>query len=424
MKTILLLSFLFAAISCVYSQDITGDWAGALSVRGVNLRIVFHIRQTEGKLVSTFDSPDQNALDLKIDETILNGRELTLSAPSMGITYRGNFTAKRDSIDGNWIQGKNQLPLMLTRQQQEIHNTPANPHETAIILNTATGEIKGTLTMPESRQQVPLVLIIAGSGPTDRDGNSPPALKNSSNCYKMLAEELRKKGIASVRYDKRGIGASAAAGKKEHDLRFEDYVSDARGWISLLSHDKRFSAIIVAGHSEGSLIGMIACANSGAKGYVSIAGSGRPADQILREQLSSLPKEMNELIIPMLEALKRGDTLASVPESMNSFFRSGIQPYLISWFRYDPQAEIVKLTIPVLILQGEMDIQVSAGDARLLARACPAASLKLIGHMNHVLKDTDTMDKMEQVKSVYTNSELPLDTTLTDEIITFVQKIK
>ncbi len=424
MKTILLLSFLFAAVSGVYSQDITGDWAGALSVRGVTLRIVFHIRKTEGKLASTFDSPDQNAWDLKMDETTLNGRELTLTAPSMGITYRGNFTTNMDSIDGNWIQGKNQLPLILTRHQKEILNTPVNRHETGIILNTATGEIKGTLTMPDSPQQVPLVLIIAGSGPTDRDGNSPPALKNSSNCYKLLAEELRKKGIASVRYDKRGIAASAAAGKKEHDLRFEDYVSDARGWISLLSQDKRFSAIIVAGHSEGSLLGMIACANSGAKGYISMAGSGHPADQILREQFSSLPKEINEQIIQMLETLKKGDTLAAVPESMNSIFRSSIQPYLISWFRYDPQAEIKKLTIPILILQGEMDIQVSAGDARLLAHANPAAKMKLISHMNHVLKDTDTRDKTEQVKTVYTNAELPLDTTFTDEIVTFVQQVK
>jgi len=424
MKNFLLLLVLFAAASGLYSQDITGDWAGVISFRGTNMRIVFHIRQTEGKLASTFDSPDQNALDLKIDETNLKGREVTLSAPLMGITYRGNLSAKMDSIIGNWIQGNNQLPLILTRQQREGMKVPVNPYETGIILNTATGEIKGTLTMPGTPQPVPLVFIIAGSGPTDRNGNSPPALKNSSNCYKLLAEELRKKGIASVRYDKRGIGASTAAGKKEHDLRFEDYVTDAREWISQLSQDKRFSRVIVAGHSEGSLIGMIACAGSGAKGYASIAGSGRPADQILREQFSSLPKEINEQIIPLLETLKKGDTLATVPEAMNSFFRSSLQPYLISWFRYDPQAEIKKLTIPILILQGEMDIQVSSDDARLLAHANPAASLKLIERMNHVLKDTDTRDKMEQVKTVYTNAELPLDTAFTDEIITFVQQVK
>jgi pimeloyl-ACP methyl ester carboxylesterase len=316
------------------------------------------------------------------------------------------------------------LPLTVERTTAEAVKKPVNPYETDIVLKTATGDINGTLTFPGEASAVPVVLIIAGSGPTDRDGNSPPVLKNSSNCYKLLADELRKQGVASVRYDKRGIAGSKAAAQKESDLRFENYVSDASGWIDLLSLDKRFSKVIVAGHSEGSLIGIIASKQSKANGFISIAGSGRPAGEILREQFGSLPQEDKDRIFPMLDKLEKGDTIGNVPKELNSFFRPSIQPYLISWFRYDPTAEIKKLKIPVLIIQGDMDIQVSLKDAELLSKANRKATLKIIKNMNHILKDTDIKDKMEQVSKVYTNPDLPLDKIFEDEVVKFVKQVK
>ena len=283
---------------------------------------------------------------------------------------------------------------------------------------------RSTLTLPGNSAGSPVVLIIAGSGPTDRDGNSPPSLKNSSNCYKLLAEELRKNGIASVRYDKRGIAGSQAAAKKESDLSIEIYIADTRGWIDLLSRDKRFSRIIVAGHSEGSLIGMVACEKAVVNGFVSISGSGKPADEILKEQFGGLPQSEKDKIFPILEKLKKGDTVSNVPTSLQAFFRPAIQPYLISWFRYDPCAEIKKLTIPLLIIQGDMDIQIPVDEAELLANANTQARLAVIHKMNHVLKDTDTRDKTEQVNKVYTNPDLPLDKTFTDELVEFIRTAK
>jgi pimeloyl-ACP methyl ester carboxylesterase len=424
MKKITLLFILLLVATGLNAQDIAGNWAGYLSVQGVKLKIVFHIQRNEGKLSATFDSPDQNAMDLKIDEATLNGNELSLNARSLGIQYQGTVNKSMDTINGLWIQGGGKLPLILERDNQAVIIKPADPYETDIVLKTASGDINGTLTLPDKASDIPVVLIIAGSGPTDRDGNSPPALKNKSNCYKLLAEGLRRNCIASVRYDKRGIAGSKAAAKKESDLRFENYTSDAIGWIELLSRDKRFSKIIVAGHSEGSLIGMIACNQARVNGYISIAGSGRPADEILKEQFESFPQEDKSQIFPMLDKLKKGDTIANVPNSLQGFFRPGIQPYLISWFKYDPRVEIKKLKIPVLIIQGDMDVQVSVYDAELLSKANPKTELKFIRYMNHVLKDTDTKDKTEQVTKVYTNPDLPLDKIFEDEVVKFIKVVK
>jgi len=424
MKKLIYTFILLLAANRLNAQDVPGEYAGYLNVQGTKIKLVFHILRNEGKLTASFDSPDQNAMGLKIDETTLNGNQLYLNAGSLGFAFQGTINQNRDSIDGSWIQGGGKLPLVLKRVEQKEINKPVNPYETEIVLKTASGDINGTLTLPDPAVKVPLVLIIAGSGAIDRDGNSPPAMKNNSNCYKLMADELRKNGIASVRYDKRGIGGSMAAAKKEIDLRFENYVSDAKDWIDLLVQDKRFSKIIVAGHSEGSLIGMIACNQSKSNGFISVAGAGRPVAEVLKEQLRSLPPEDTAQIFPMLDKLKKGDTISNVPSSLYSILRPSVQPYMISWFKYDPQVEIKKLTIPVLIIQGDMDIQVSLHDAELLARANPKAELKIIRYMNHLLKDTDTLDKEEQVEKVYVNGDLPLDMVFNNEMVKFIRAVK
>ena len=155
-----------------------------------------------------------------------------------------------------------------------------------IVLETPTGNIEGTLLLP-SKENIPLVLIIAGSGPTDRDGNSG-SLKNNS--LKMLAQGLYDNNIASFRFDKRGIGASAGAIKGgEQELRFEDYINDVEQWVSLLKNDSRFSSIIILGHSEGSLIGMIAAQEALPEKFISLAGPGVSMQATLRRQLADQP---------------------------------------------------------------------------------------------------------------------------------------
>ncbi|GHT39226.1 alpha/beta hydrolase [Bacteroidia bacterium] len=289
--------------------------------------------------------------------------------------------------------------------------------EENIVLNTPTGAIYGTLYVPETQSTVPAVLLIAGSGPTDRNGNQPMMQNNS---LKMLAEDLGQQGIATIRFDKRGIGESRAAGGKEEDLRFDYYIDDVRLWINLLAKDTRFSSVTVAGHSEGSLIGMIASENNArVKSFISIAGSALPADEIIREQLENQPQPVKDMVFPILEKLKQGEQVSDVSPALYSLFRPSVQPYMISWMKYHPQTEIKKLTVPVLIIQGTNDIQVSVNHADLLANANPKAEKKLIESMNHVLKKCDSKEQLVQL-AVYTNPELPLAEGIISAMVEFI----
>lgn len=268
------------------------------------------------------------------------------------------------------------------------------------------GPLEGTLLLPELQKKMPLVIIVAGSGPTDRDGNNDGMQNNS---LKMLAEELQKNNIASFRFDKRGIGQSSDVDKDESKMTPEVFVKDIKGWIDLLYADKRFDKIIVAGHSEGALLGMLASINNPkVKGYVSISGAGRPIDIILKEQFSNISPEVKTIIYGMIDQLKRGDTIQNVPVILSSLFRPSIQPYMRAWMKYDPAVEIKKLNVPILITTGTTDIQVKVIDAELLSKAQPKAQLKIIKNMNHVLKTCDTLNKELQM-AIYGDPNLPLN---------------
>lgn len=297
---------------------------------------------------------------------------------------------------------------------------PVRLNERSISLNTSSGQINGKIIAPGA-STFPLVLIIAGSGPTDMDGNSALAgMKNNS--LKYLAEELGRRGIGSLRFDKRGIASSAAAGKDEYSVRFEDFIKDVREWIDLLSRDRRLSGIYIVGHSEGALIGMIASQNNPkVKGYISLAGAGRPMSDVLEEQMSAQPEVIRKMVVSINDSLKAGKLVPSVPLGLQALFRSSVQPYLISCYKYNPQEEIKKLTVPVLLLQGKTDIQISVKDAELLKESLPSAEMHLIDGMNHVLKDCDTMDRQKQM-AVYTNPDLPVNENLLLFIEKFVKK--
>lgn len=294
-----------------------------------------------------------------------------------------------------------------------------NGKSTTLTFHTATGDVFGTLLVPDTGGKFPLVVLISGSGPTDRDGNNQ-SMKNNS--LLMLADSFQSAGIASFRFDKRGIGESADALKKESDLRIEDFINDVKGWIAMLSKDKRFTRIVVAGHSEGSLIGMIASQNEPVvKKFISIAGAGQPADTLLKIQLKDQPEEIKKSVYQKLDSLKQRYTLPNVPSMYYALFRPSVQGYLISWFQYDPQIEIKKLTIPVLIIQGTTDVQVSVDQADRLAAAAMKSQKLIIENMNHVLKTCQTTDRATQIET-YNNPDLPIASGLLPEIIAFIKK--
>jgi uncharacterized protein len=291
-----------------------------------------------------------------------------------------------------------------------------------INLETPTGKLFGALELPKSSAPLPVALIIAGSGPTDRNGNSP-GIPGANNSLKYLAEGLAAQGIASVRYDKRGVAESVKAAAGESDLRFETYIDDAVLWGKQLRTDKRFSSVIVIGHSEGSLIGMVAAQKMNADAFISIAGVGRPAPQALLDQLKGkLPADLQSRAEMITKSLSEGKTVEDVPPVLGPLFRHSVQPYLISYFKYDPAKEIAKLSIPVLIAQGTTDIQVPTQEAKLLAQAKPSAGLLIIEGANHVLKEVPA-EQEKQIKS-YTDPSLPVAPKLIEGINNFIKAIK
>ncbi|MBQ3243879.1 MAG: alpha/beta hydrolase [Bacteroidaceae bacterium] len=291
--------------------------------------------------------------------------------------------------------------------------------EKNITLATPSGDIYGVLSMPDVKHPCPLVIIIAGSGPTDMDGNTIGSnIRNNS--LKLLAEGLKEKGIASIRYDKRGIGKSQAAVTSEEELRFEHYIDDAAAWADMFSGDERFCTIAIAGHSEGSLIGMVAAQKSSAvKAYISIAGCGRPAYEVLEEQLERQPEQVQREAAAINKELCEGRTVENVPGYLAALYRKSVQPYLISWFRYDPAKEIAKLKIPVLILQGDKDLQVSLKDAEKLYSARIFSSFYIIEGMNHVLKHCESNEMLGQLDT-YQNPKLPIKDELIEHIARFL----
>ena len=291
--------------------------------------------------------------------------------------------------------------------------------ETEITLKTQTGNIIGSLTIPNNGNTSSIVLIIAGSGPTDRDCNSAIGMK--TNAFKMLSESFVKNGISTLRFDKRGVGKSIAAMASESELRFETYTNDVLSWISLLKADKRFSKIILLGHSEGSLIGILAAEQTKIDGFISIAGAGQSMDKILQEQLKTqLQPQLFAESNSILDSLRMGKTVLNVNQKLFSLYRPSVQPYMISWIKYDPAKEIKKLRIPVLIIQGTTDLQVKVNDAKLLSASKPDAKLIIIENMNHIMKDVD--GDIQKNYATYSNPILPLKLELVSNLVDFIKK--
>jgi pimeloyl-ACP methyl ester carboxylesterase len=297
--------------------------------------------------------------------------------------------------------------------------TPSAPTAEAVTLPRDHGQLVGTLLIPHSTSPVPVVLLIAGSGPTDRDGNGPGFTPAS---LRQLAESLATRGIATLRYDKRGIAGSASAMGSESDLRFEMYADDAAGWIGLLKADRRFSRVIVAGHSEGALLGLLALRRSKAAGYISLEGPARPANEVLHDQLArQLTPALLSQSDTILARLTRGESIDSTPPVLAALFRPSVQPYLISWFKYSAATELAQLDIPCLIVQGTHDVQVDTTEADLLHRANPRCTMARIEGMNHVLKMTPA-DMASQMPS-YRGPDAPLSGELVQAVTAFVTAV-
>lgn len=276
--------------------------------------------------------------------------------------------------------------------------------------------IDGTLIIPETSDKLPLVIIIQGSGPIDRNGNQ---FMQKNNSLRFLAEGLYTNGIASFRYDKRIVKLLSRGTLIEKDIKFGDYIADAISIIDYFKEDERFSKIIIIGHSQGSLVGMIA-AQGRADEFISLAGAGQEIDNVILDQLAIQVPGLKDNARQAFDDLRVNGVTINYSPGLASIFRPAIQQFLLEWMQYNPQVEIVKLDMPVLIINGDRDIQVEVSEAEKLKAAKPDAQYVIIPFMNHIFKKING-DDLVNSKS-YNEYNRPVMPELIEIISKFIQQ--
>ena len=275
--------------------------------------------------------------------------------------------------------------------------------------------VDGTLLVPESTENPPLVILIAGSGPTDRNGNQS-FMKN--DMLKKLAERLSENGVATFRYDKRVV-KQLKTRTFDNNIQFDDFVTDAKSVVTYFKPS--YASIAIAGHSQGSLVGLLA-AEAGADRLISLAGAGNSIDQIILEQITKTAPFFTEDTKRVLEILKRKETTKEFPPALASIFSLDIQPFMSNWMQYNPQKLMERLEIPVLIINGTKDLQVSTAEAQLLKAHKKDAELVIIENMNHLLFEING-DDLVNTKS-YNDLSYPIMPEVITAMLHFIQKDK
>ena len=294
-----------------------------------------------------------------------------------------------------------------------------SPVSTPVELASTPASLHGTLLTPDGQTRAAAV-IIAGSGPTDRDGNSPIGV--TGGVYRQLAEGLAERGIATVRYDKRSIAASTAAATDEASLTFDTYIDDAKAWAALAAEKTGAPCVWLVGHSEGALIAQAAAAdNPGVCGLVLLSPVGVRANVELRRQIEpKLPPAVKPEVDHIMSELEAGRTVSDTPPYLAALFRPSVQPYLISYFVVDPQALIAAYDRPVLLGHGSTDIQVAPENSETLLAAQPKAERVVFEGLNHVLRQAP-LDPAGNA-ATYGDASIPLGAEVAPAVADFILK--
>lgn len=270
------------------------------------------------------------------------------------------------------------------------------------------GSLYGRLSKENSET---VVLIVAGSGRTDMNGNTDNS-KDRNDSLLQLSEELNKKGISTLRFDKRTAGKSANSVKKQMP-EFDLFVSDCIAWIQYLEK-LGYKKIYIAGHSQGSLVGMLAALEEPVDGFISLAGAGQSIDKVLIDQLSS-KYDASSKEMEILKDLQNGEIDHTI--SGDSMFSPENQEFILSWMQYNPSEIIKKLEIPILIINGEDDLQVKTSEAFLLSDTLKGVEPVIISNMNHLLKEVN--NEKENLAS-YSDPSYPVHEDVINEIVSFI----
>ena len=277
-----------------------------------------------------------------------------------------------------------------------------------IMINNLVIQLPGTLTYTLEKQ--PLLIWVHGSGGVNRDGNQPQYIK-------QFRDAINKENMAFFSYDKRTANPNNVRFIQEDGIYFSDFVSDIKEVIHHFKNDKRFSKIILIGHSQGSLIAMLALDN--VDKFISLAGAGETIDKTLVRQITKQSHEFGKLTEQYINELMTTGEIKEVNPNLMSLFAKQNQPFIKSWITVNPIEEIKKVAIPTLIINGDKDFQVLINDAENLHKAKPDAELVIIKNMNHVLKH---IEKDEDNMKSYMSSDFKISEELITTIVEFVKK--
>ncbi|MEM6377365.1 MAG: alpha/beta hydrolase [Bacteroidota bacterium] len=393
MKKVLLFALLTIFTLQMKAQEIIGNWEGILAVQGQELPIIFKITQEGDALKATMDSPKQNAFGLPTSTCKFTDGRLTITAPNLGLTFTG--TLKGDEIDGNFKQGMMAIPITLTRQEEEAEGPaerlqdpqapfPYDSEDLTFKNEVANIKLAGTLTTPKNVENPPVVIMVSGSGPQNRNEE----IMNHRPFW-VWADHLTRQGIAVLRYDDRGVASSEG----DHAIATsEDFAEDTKAAIAYLRQQDQFknSPIGIIGHSEGGMIApMVAAEDKELDFIVLLAGPGVANDELMylqnkrfvdgqdmpdaaratfleqQKALFTLVKnsgdrsleELEDLVFQEYEKRNGGINLRE-----NAEIQRAVKQFTSPWMRYflsyDPESTLAKVKCPVLAVNGDKDIQV------------------------------------------------------------------
>lgn len=403
---------LFFALLFSFSSfaQIEGTWNGAIEIPNQKLPFVLHVTKENGQYKATSDSPDQGVYGIAMSSIRFENNTLHLSHDQMKMTYEGTLS-DNENIKGTFKQGTHSFTLNLKKEaSKDISSTTKNSNIKELKVSE---ELYGDLYKTSNKETV--VLLIAGSGPTNRNGNTLGTA--GSNSFKHLAEGLTQNNYSVFTYDKRVV-YSIKNQQEIPSFDFQHGIDDAQTIIQYLKNTLGYKNIIVAGHSEGSLVGMSASKKDVAA-FISLAGAGNSIDVILKEQINKQAPMLNNDTNKILTQLKEGKIVNEINPMLQSLFAEQNQPFLIDWISRNPQTEIAKLNIPILIINGTKDLQVGQKEAELLHKANTKSSIVIIEKMNHVFKE---VENDQQNMDSYNKPELPIHQDLVPTIVRFLKQ--
>jgi fermentation-respiration switch protein FrsA (DUF1100 family) len=454
-RVIFFLLTFFTSIT-INAQDITGQWNGLLKVQGMQLRLVFNVTKTDDGYNSTMDSPDQGAKDIPVTITTFEDPNISFEIKNAGIEYKGEL--EDDKISGTFKQGGQKFPMDLSRdsiKKVEVKRPqePKEPYpyysEDVTFKNSKAGiSLAGTLTLPKKKGKYPVVVLISGSGPQNRNeellGHKP---------FLVISDYLTRNGIGVLRYDDRGVGKSTGEFEAATSADFATDVESAVEYLKTRKEvDKKNIGLI--GHSEGGIIApMVAAESDDVSFIVLLAGTGIPGDQLLLMQqeliwrASGMAEEKieksvqdnkehfervvissnrEELIVDLTNSLSETiekDT-SQIPEGMTKeeFVEMLVDqvssPWMYYFLRYNPAPTLEKVNCPVLAINGEKDLQVppkenlEAIENALKKGGNNQVTTQELENLNHLFQESDTGSPDEYASIEQTFSPIALEVVL------------